>query len=103
MHIQRSRKFIHWLIPLAIVGVLCIFSATFFSYAVAHAEHRTAGYTPGVLGVLLFASSMAGLSYLSLPGQNGPARLFTAIGIAVLESAVFSFLLLLLLVNSFGS
>ena len=93
----------HWLMPTAVVGALCIFSATFFAYANAHANHRAGGYAPALLGLSLFVIAMTGISYFSLPGANSWVRLFTAIGIAILESTVFGFLLLFLLVSSFGS
>ena len=103
MHIVRTRKFLHWLTPLAIVGSLSIFAATFMAYASAHADHRTAGFAPAIIGLLFFACLMTCISYLSLPGPGSLARLFTAIGIAILEGAVFFFFLLLLLLNTFGS
>jgi hypothetical protein len=46
---------------------------------------------------------MTGLTYLSLPGPRDSLNLFTAIGIALLESAAFGYLLLFLLANTFGS
>lgn len=103
MHVASQKNILSWLIPVAILGGLGIFSATFFAYASAHAEHRPGGYTPAFVGILLFATFSAVLSYLTLSGPKDVVRLLTAMGIAVLESAVFAFLLLLLLVNSFGS
>lgn len=46
---------------------------------------------------------MTGLTYLSLPGPRDSLNLFTAFGIALLESAAFGYLLLFLLANTFGS
>jgi len=99
MSIKQTRRFLHWFIPLASVGSVCIFVATFLVYA----DHRAAGYTPGILGLLLFFALMTGLTYLSLPGPRDRLNLYTAIGIALLESAAFGYLFLFLLVNTFGS
>jgi hypothetical protein len=103
MHIERIRKYLHWLIPLTIVGSLFIFSATFLAYTAAHATDRVAGYAPAIAGLFVFAILMTAVSYFSLPGARSWARFFTAIGIAVLESAAFLVLLVLLLLRTFGS
>jgi hypothetical protein len=103
MDVASPKNILSWLIPVAILGGLWIFSATFFAYASAHANHRPGGYAPAIVGVFLFASFSAVLSYLTLSGPKDIVRLLTAIGIAALESVVFGFLLLFLLVNSFGS
>ena len=103
MHIERTRKYLHWLIPLAIVGSLSIFVATFLAYSFAHSTHRVAGYTPAILGVLAFAFLMTVISYLSLPGAISWVRFFTAVGIAIVESAAFCYLFVLQLLNTFGS
>jgi|GEM_PF-2197373 len=103
MHIERTRKYLHWLIPLSIVGSLSIFASTFLTYSLAHSDHRVGSYTPAILGVLSFAILMTSISYLSLPGPRSWVRFFTAVGIAILESMAFYFLLMLQLVNTFGS
>jgi hypothetical protein len=103
MRIAAPKDILGWLLPVAILGGLFIFSATFFAYASAQSEQRPGSYAPAIVGISLFAIFSASLSYYSLSGPRDIIRLLTAIGIAVLESAAFGFLLLFLLVNSFGS
>lgn len=103
MHIVRTRKHLHWIIPVAIVGSLVIFAVTFLAYVSAHNDHRVAGYYPAILGLLCFSTLVLSINYLSLPGPNSLVRVFTAIGIAIIEGAGFAVLLLFLLVSTFGS
>lgn len=103
MSIKQTRKALYWFVPLVSIGSLCIFTATFFAYSNAHATHRDIGYTPAILGLLFFFTSMTGLGYLSLPGPRDWLQLCTAIGIALLESAVAAYLFMFLLANTFGS
>ena len=103
MSIKQRRSLQYWLVPLAGIGTLCTFSATFFAYSNAHANHSIAGYTPAIIGLLFFFILMAVLSYLSIPGPRDKLHFVTSIGIALLESAVFGFLFLLLLIKTFGS
>lgn len=103
MSIKQTRRFLHWLIPISSIGSVCIFVVTFLAYSRAHTEHHAAGYTPGILGILMFFVLMTCLTYLSLPGPRDSLNLFTAIGIALIESAAFGYLLLFLLANTFGS
>ncbi len=103
MSIKQSRRILHWFIPLASVGGLCIFTATFLAYSSAHAAHRVAGYTPAILGLLCFAILMTVINYLSLPGPKDWLCFGTAFGIAILESAAFCFLFIVLLLKTFGT
>ena len=88
------------------VGVilgLCIFAGTLFAYVVRHNEHLPGSYLPGVVGVITFTASMALLNYFALPNQALFFRVSKALGIALFEVIIFLFLLLLIILNTFGS
>lgn len=102
MRIVRTRKYVHWWLPLAIIGSLSIFTFIFLAFASAHASHRGVDSILVFIGFALSVILMVSISYLSLPGPRSFARFFTAVGIAIIECAAFFFLLMLLLVNTFG-
>jgi len=82
---------------------LVIFVSTFFVYAERHADQIPGGYLPGGIGIFVFLIAMSTINYLAFSGSRGATRLSKALAIAVLEVVVFIFLLLFLLVNTFGS
>ena len=87
------------------VGVtlgLCIFAGTFFAYADMH-KNLQGSYLPAVLGVIAFTALMALLNYFTLSDRILLFRVSKAVGIALLEAIVFFYLLMLLLLNTFGS
>jgi len=92
-----------WLTPVAVTIGLVIFAGTFFVYASRHSEQFPVGYMPAGLGASIFLVAMSVINYIALPGGPGVSHLSKALAIAALEAIVFIFLLVFLLVNTFGS
>jgi hypothetical protein len=97
------QRFSVLMLAVGVVLGLCIFAGTFFAYVVRHNEHLPGSYLPGVVGVITFTASMALLNYFALPNQALFFRVSKALGIALFEVIVFVFLLLLIILNTFGS
>lgn len=98
-----AQRFSAHILAVSVMLSLCIFTGTFFAYAVRHNEHLPGSYLPVVVGVIAFTISMALLNYFALPDRAFFFRVSKALGIALLEAVVFFFLLLFIILNTFGS
>jgi hypothetical protein len=84
----------------AVVVALIVFSGTFLG----HIPHGQPGsYLPIGVGSLTFMVLMFAVNFAATRAKSMRGRLLQSIVVALVESAVFVFLLLFLLVNSFGS
>ena len=86
-----AKRFSVLMLAVGVVIGLCIFACTFFAYLVRHNQHLPGSYIPGVVGTISFTASMALLNYIALPDQALFFRTSKALGIALLETVVFSF------------
>jgi hypothetical protein len=91
-----------WLFPVTLCMGLIIFAVTFFIYAEKARIHQSAGYTPGIVGLLAFAVVMLGFTHLAVP-QGQKFRLALLLIMTICEIAVFVFLLVFLVLNLYGS
>ncbi len=89
-----------WLVAAGVLISLCTFAATFFAYSPPRAP---AGYAPAIVGIGVFFASMTLIGYLAQPESPRSARIGKALGIALAETIVFTFLLLFLVLNIFGA
>jgi hypothetical protein len=84
----------------AVIAALIVFSGTFL----AHIPRGQPGsYLPIGVGSLAFMILMFAVNFAATRAKSMRGRLLQSIGVALVESVVFIFLLLFLLVNSFGS
>ena len=97
------QRFSVLILAVGVVLGLCIFTCTFFAYVVRHNEHLPGSYLPAVVGVIAFTASMVLLNYIALPNHALFFRISKAMGIALLEALLFSFFLLFILLNTFGT
>jgi hypothetical protein len=100
---HRRLKNAIWLGPLIGFMSIFIFCITYFVYFYAHLEGRSGGYTPGLLGTVVFLFFTGGLTASTLP--IGYLRQhFVAFFLSCLVAGVcFAFLLLFLAVNTLGA
>ena len=88
-------------VPAAVVMSIAIFAATFFAYAERQRLHEGGSYAPASIGITAFVVVMIGLTAAALPKERRSAGL--VLGIVAAETAVFTFALMFLLLNIYGS
>lgn len=97
---SEKRKILYF--PAAVCSALAIFAVTLFAYADKARVHIPAGYLPGIVGLLVFATVMLWLTHLILPKQMN-WRISVLFASVMAETAVFLYLLMFLLLNLYGS
>ena len=90
-------------VPLAVSLALIIFSGTFFVYGQLHNDESQGSLLPAVVGISVFVLIMLAFNYSALSGGSKGMRIMVALVHSVIEGAIFGFLLLFLLVNTYGS
>jgi hypothetical protein len=91
-----------WPLPVAVVVGLITFAATFYWYAEAHRTHQPGSAIPITIGIATFAVAMMWLTWLLVPEDRKNAAL-VVFGVTIVETAVFAYLLMFLLLNIYGS
>jgi hypothetical protein len=91
------------LIAIGVVLSLSIFVSTFFTYFSRHQAHIEGSYVPIEIGTLAFLGLMTWINFLALARHSQWSFLAKVIGISLVETIVFVFLLLFLLLNTVGS
>lgn len=90
-------------VPTGAILSLLIFAVTYFTYYFRHQSGAPGSYLPLVVGMGAFFALMSWFNYFSSPSLSVLVRLLKAVGIALAESVLFFFLLLLLVLNTIGA
>jgi hypothetical protein len=91
------------LIAIGVVLSLSIFVGTFFTYFSRHQAHIAGSYVPIGIGTFAFLGLMTWINYFALTRHPQGIFLAKLIAISFVETTVFVFLLLFLLLNTIGS
>jgi len=98
-----SSRFYVYLLPASVVLYLCILGGTYFAYYLRNETHSPGSNLPLAVGTTIFVVLMLSLNYLAFSSPPLLARLTKAVGITLVETIVFLYLFMLLLLNTFGS
>ena len=90
-----------WPAPIAVISSIDIFAATFYAYAERQRLHQGGSYVPAGIGIAAFVAVMLVLTGAAIPKERRRAGL--VLGIVVAETAAFSYAIMFLLLNIYGS
>ena len=90
--------------PVAVIGALGIFTATFFAYAEREHDKQGGSTVPMLVGISAFVVLMLFLTLLMLPKGMSKVRMAsTTLAIVAIESMAFIYAIFFLLLNIYGS
>jgi len=90
-----------WPGPTAVISSIGIFAATFFACAERQRLHQDGSYAPAGIGIAAFVIVMLGLTAAMLPKERRTVWLVA--GFVAAETTVFSYAIMFLLLNIYGS
>jgi hypothetical protein len=97
---MTSPKF--WPVPVSLFVALATFAGTYYAYAERHRLQEEGSLYPGIIGLVVFITTMLCLTDQLLPEER-KNRPFVLVGVVAAETAGFFFIFMLLLLNTFGS
>lgn len=97
---KRASKI--WPLPVSVIASIVIFTAGFFISADGARMRRFQGIGSIGVGIIVFASAMLYLTYTSIPKER-KGRLWMTLAIVLGETLVFTYAIMFLFLNLFGS